>query len=195
VQDLRDGHGHDRPARRREDRAELVDAGAVRARAAPDVGGAADLQDVAAVERPRQRDAVHGEAQALDRRRDRRKFAAARRGARRRQHGAVAEHDDGVLDEDAVGMLVGRLDLDHVPAAPGEGVDVAAPLRQRELGIDRRAIDVRQLAGGEPGGGAADQDAGAHAVQTRCADLSGPLRDRRRGCKSRRPHAAFRTSR
>ena len=44
-------------------------------------------------------------------------------------------------------MLVGGLDLDDLPPVPDERVDVPVPLRERELGVGRDAVQVRQLAG------------------------------------------------
>ncbi len=60
------------------------------------------------------------------------------------QHRDVTVHDDLVLDEDAVGAVVGRWRLDDRPAAPAEHVDVLLPLPEGQLAVDRPgALDVR----------------------------------------------------
>jgi len=59
-----------------------------------------------------------------------------------------------VVDVGRLGELVG------VVAVP-----LPVPLRERELGVDRDAVQVRQLAGPEARGGPSDDDAAAHRAQ------------------------------
>ena len=53
-------------------------------------------------------------------------------------------------------------DLLHRPAVGRERTDVALPLPQRELGINRGAIEVGQLTVGQCWGGASNQEVTGH---------------------------------
>ena len=79
-------------------------------------------------------------------------------------------HDDLVLDEDAVGAVVGRWRLDDRPAAPAEHVDVLLPLPQGQVAVDRPgALDVRHDPVRESGRGTADEGkATVHALTLGC---------------------------
>ena len=57
-------------------------------------------------------------------------------------HGQVGVNHHRVLDEDRVGMVVGGLHLDDLPAGAGEGVDVPSPLRAGQVEVDGHAVDV-----------------------------------------------------
>jgi hypothetical protein len=46
----------------------------------------------------------------------------------------ISEDDDGVLDEHAVGLFIGRIDLNDLPSAGAEDVDVRLPLTLGEIG-------------------------------------------------------------
>ena len=82
------------------------------------------------------------ETERRHRGRDRLRLATPRRGARTTEHREVVEHDDGVFDEDPVGLIVGGVDLDDLPAALTEGIHIAAPLRQGEVRVDRHPLEV-----------------------------------------------------
>jgi hypothetical protein len=56
-------------------------------------------------------------------------------------------------------MLVRRRDLGHGPAVIGERGDVALPLSQSQVRVDRRTLQMGQLAGREPRRRATDQNA------------------------------------
>jgi hypothetical protein len=66
-----------------------------------------------------------------------------------REHGEVAEDDHRILDEDAVGMLLRRVDLDHRESVGFERGDVVAPLPPGEFEVHRYAVEMRELAVGE----------------------------------------------
>ena len=215
VQDLRDGHRHHRPAAGRHQRRELPDALGVRPRPLPDVDDGADLEHVAAVERAGRLDPGDLHAEPCDVERGdgagrRVDLAHPRRRAGPGEHGQVVDHDDGVLDEHPVRVLVGGLDLVDGPPAVGEHRDVALPLAQREIGVHRGAGEVGQLPVREPRGGPADQDARsrdhartlarphAHAQKPprvgTFAAASRHLRRREYGCRRRRARAPQRSS-
>ena len=142
VQHLRDGHRDDVAAQRCEDAAQLRDALGVRAAAAADVDGVADLQHVAAVERAGRLDLDHRAAERLERATGAGGLGLAAVGAGARDDGDVLEHHDRVLDEHRVGAVVGGLDLDGLPAVLLQRRDVALPLRTGALQIDRHLLDV-----------------------------------------------------
>ena len=124
------------------------------------------LEHVPAVERPRLLDLDGAVAVGLDRLTDADPLGTPLGGAGPAQHRDVAVHDDLVLDEDAVGAVVGRDGLDDRPAPSAQHVDVLLPLPQRELGIDSAgALDVRHETVREPGGRTADErEATVHAL-------------------------------
>ena len=126
----------------------------------------ADLQHIAAVERAGRLDRGDLEPGRRDRVAHGVELAAPRRGAGATQHREVAEHDHGVFDEDAVGLVVGGIDLDDGPSARAEDVDVRVPLLERQCGIDRHAVEVGQLALGETRRRPANDEA-RHAVRPR----------------------------
>src|SRR4051812_21790076 len=84
--------------------------------------------DSAPARGPRPPGAAPAPGQAADPRRARRPPPAPRLGPGRRQDRHIVEDHDGVLDEHAVGVLVGGLELDDVPPPRAERIDVAAPL-------------------------------------------------------------------
>ena len=130
----------------------------------PDVHGAPDLEHVAAVERAGRLDRQERDAGPFERGPCRVDLAAPRIRTRAGEHRDVAEHDDGVFDEHPVGVVIGRIDRDDLPAALPEDVDVGLPLTKREVGVGGDALDVGDLAIGEAGRRAADEKA-RHAVQ------------------------------
>ena len=72
-------------------------------------------------------------------------------GARSGDHREVAVDDGGVLDEDGVGAVVGRLDLEQLPALGLQRGDVAEPLAPRQLQVDRDPVEVGEQALGRVG--------------------------------------------
>jgi hypothetical protein len=92
-------------------------------------------------------------------------MARARRQPRCGEHGQVAEHDHGVLDEHAVRVLVERRHLAHLPAAVGERRHVPMPLPQCQLRIDRPAFEVGERPrAAEPSHAMASASPGADAT-------------------------------
>jgi hypothetical protein len=139
---------------------ELLDADAVGAAADPDEGRSSHAEHVTAVERAGrldvrdpQTEVPHGALHALG-------LAATLRGARPGDDREVAVHDDRVLDEDGVGVVVGRLDLHDVPPGTAEGTGVRLPLRAGEVHVDGGALDVGDDALGEARTGPADEGDG-----------------------------------
>jgi hypothetical protein len=66
-----------------------------------------------------------------------------------REYGEVAEDDHGILDENAVRMLLRRVDLDRREAVRLEGGDVVLPLAAGQVDVDGHAVEVRELPVGE----------------------------------------------
>ena len=101
-----------------------------------------DLQHVAAVERAGQLDALDRDAgDRAHRALDGLDLGPARLGAGARDHGEVAEHHDGVLDEHRVGELGRRVDLERLPALGDERGAVVVPLLVGERLVDRHALE------------------------------------------------------
>jgi hypothetical protein len=92
---------------------------------------------------------MHRERDFVKDRHDSRQLATARVGGRRRHDREVAEDDDGVLDKDPFGVLVGGLDLGDFPSMVAKRVQVAKPLVQGTVGVDRHVVEVLQLTGGK----------------------------------------------
>ena len=90
---------------------QLLDADAVGAAAEADVGGAAGAQHVSAVEGAGCLDVGDPKAEVAHGPFDPGGLAAALGRTGARDHRQVGVHDDGVLDEDRVGVVVGGLDL------------------------------------------------------------------------------------
>ena len=75
-------------------------------------------------------------------------------------------HDDRVLDEDGVGVVVGGLDLDDLPPVTAQGVDVGLPLPAGEVEVDGAAVEVGDEALGQARAGAADErDRRRHGIR------------------------------
>ena len=136
---------------------ELPDADAVGASAKPHVCRATGAQHVSAVEGPGcldvddpQAEVTHGALHAGS-------LPATLRGTGACDDGEVALHDDRVLDEDGVGVLVGGLDLDDPPPGIGEGTGIRLPLRAGQVEVDRGAVDVGDDAVGQEWAGTADE--------------------------------------
>ena len=145
---------------------ELLDADAVGAPAEPDVGRAAGAQHVAAVEGAGRLDVGHPQAEVAHGPLDAGGLTAALRGPGAGDDGEVAVHDDRVLDEDGVGVVVGGLDLDDRPPVVGQGVDVALPLLAGEVEVDGAAVEVGDDALGQARAGAADErDGRRHGIR------------------------------
>lgn len=123
---------------------ELANTFRVGATALADVHRSAELEDVSAVESSGlddPHDAISGVAHAS--------LGSNHLGptllrAGAGDHGHVAVHHQRVLDEHAVGKLRGRLNLGDLPAGVLECFHVALPLLQRQVRIDRLALDMGQ---------------------------------------------------
>ena len=75
--------------------------------------------------------------------------------------------DDRVLDEDGVGVVVGRLDLDDLPARGRQGSGVRLPLLAGEVEVDGGALDVRHESLGQARARTAhERDRGAHGIRS-----------------------------
>ncbi len=122
-----------------------------------DVGGAAGAQHVATVEGAGRLDVGDPQAEVAHGALDAGGLAAALGGAGAGDDGEVAVHDDRVLDEHRVGVVVGGLDLDHVPPVVAQGIGVGLPLLAGEVEVDRAAVDVGDQALGQARAGAADE--------------------------------------
>ena len=147
---------------------ELLDADAVRAAAQTDVRGVPDTEHVSSVEGAGLLDAGHPQPEVAHGPLDPDGFAAALGGARAGEDGEVPVHDDGVLDEDRVGMVVGRFDLDDPPPGRVEGVGVRLPLLAGEVHVDGRAREVGQQPLGQARAGSADErDRRPHGIRRR----------------------------
>ena len=72
-------------------------------------------------------------------------FAPPRFGSRSGQNGNLVDDDNDVLDEDRVGMVVERVQLEDRDAQFLHGSDVTAVLLRRCLVADRLAIHVSEL--------------------------------------------------
>ena len=153
--------------------AQLVDAGLVGAAAEPDPDRAAVLEHVAAVEGAGLLDARDAVAEPGERLLGARGLRLALVGAGAGDHREVAVHDRGVLDEDGVGAVVGRVHLVELPALGLERRDVAEPLPPRLLDVDRHPLEVGQQPFGETGAGPADQGTLLHLT-------SAPIRTQQR---------------
>ena len=139
------------PAARGQDAAERGNPLAVRAATATDVDGRPDLEHIPAVERAWCFDSCDVEPECLNDCWNRRRLASARFGARPGDDGEVAEHNDGILDEDTVWMLFSLRHHNKLEPVRDEHVDVAAPLDASEVDVDPiAAVDVSDLALGEP---------------------------------------------
>ena len=132
-------------AERPEDPLHLTHGLLVRPRRQADEDVASDDEDVAAVDRGRRLNrcqrAVRGE-----RLRNRRRLDAARRRAGAHDQRELVEHDGNVLDEDRVGHLRARVEMLDDAAGVDERLLVRVMLIARAREVDRRALDVRQLA-------------------------------------------------
>jgi len=106
---------------------------------------------------PRLLDPLDGVAELRDRSLDADGLRAPRLDAGPRHHGNVVVDDDRILDEDAVGRLVGRRRLHRLPARILERLHVGRPLRAGQADVDALPLDVRDDALAEPGAGPADE--------------------------------------
>ena len=79
-------------------------------------------------------------------------------GAGPTDHHDVVEYDEGILDEDAVGLVRCRRNIDDLPSPVAVHRDVVPPLRQGEVRIGFDPVEVRQLAVGKQRGGNADEE-------------------------------------
>src|SRR5262249_55490718 len=122
-----------------------------------DVDPVADLEHVAAVERARRPDALDRVTELGKGRLDTDGLRAPRLDAGPRHDGDVLVDDDRVLDEDAVGRLVGRRRLHRLPARILERLHVRRPLRAGQIDVDGLPFEVRDDALGEPRAGPADE--------------------------------------
>ena len=66
-------------------------------------------------------------------------------------------HDNGVLDEDRVGVVVGGLDLHDPPPVLAQRIGVRLPLLPGEVEVDRAAFDVGDESVGQSWAGPADE--------------------------------------
>ena len=183
VEDLGDRHRDDRAVG--EKAAELIDGGRVGAFRQSHVDGRADLEDVATVEGCGCFDVDDSVEVAADGLLGAVYLRLADVGAGTGDHCEIAEDDDGVLHEDGVGTIVGRVDMVHFPTVLFEGGHVSVPLLQRRRVVHLGALQVGEQALGKQWAGATDEHGGheARAYQLpRDAPWTGAAR--RRG-----PHA------
>ena len=118
----------------------------------PDPDIAAPLEHIAAVQRAGRLDRHAAVADRLQHLPETSLLGSTRRRARAAQDGDVAEHDDLVLDEDAVRAVVDGGGLANVPTSTLQCGAVLRPLPQCEIGVDRRRpLDVGDDPVREPG--------------------------------------------
>ncbi len=122
---------------------QLLDAGGIGPAAAPHPDLAAPLEDVTAVEGAGRLDVRDAVALAAHGNLDRRGLGPARQCPGSADDREIAVHDHGVLDEDRVGTVVGRLDLGQRPAGRDEGGDIRMPLPVGAVEVDGLALDMR----------------------------------------------------
>ena len=136
---------------------QLLDADAVGAPAEADVGRATGAQHVSAVEGAGCLDVGDPQAEVAHGPLDPGGLAAPLRRTGARDHRQVGVHDDRVLDEHRVGVLVGGLDLHDPPPVAAQRVGVRLPLLAGEVEVERASVDVGDEAVGQPRARPADE--------------------------------------
>ena len=120
----------------------------------PDPDIAAPLEHIAAVQRAGRLDRHAAVADRLQHLPETSLLGSTRRRARAAEDGDVAEHDDLVLDEDAVRAVVDGGGLANVPTSTLQCGAVLLPLPHCEIGVDRRRpLDVVTIPSASRGDG------------------------------------------
>ncbi len=145
---------------------QLVDALLVAAPAQTHPDLVAVAEDVAPVDGPRRLDGPYPVALRSEDLAQTVGLLASLGGTDAHQDGKVAVHEDRVLDEDTVGVVIGWRSLDDLPAVVGQRVDVGLPLTQRQVDVDGAALDVGHQAVGQTWGRATDEGKSTvHAIE------------------------------